>query len=85
MCNKKIRNKILTCAGLALCTFALSSTPATSLIVSAAEPTDVETCADFKEWVYKIDNGKLYKALLNNTTGQYETDWIYVCDWPPEE
>ena len=85
MHSPKLRTKILTCVGLMLCGIAIWTAPATSLVASASGNTDVEVCADFREWVYKLMDGKMYKALLNRTTGQYETDWIYVCDWPPEE
>ena len=82
MYNKTFKNKIKFGLGLALCAIAIFSAPAMALTTYAANPGDVEVCADYKEWVYKIINGKVYKALLNNTTGLYETDWIYVCDWP---
>lgn len=32
------------------------------------------------EWMYKIVDGKLYKALMNMMTGNIETEWIYVRD-----
>lgn len=30
------------------------------------------------EWRYKIENGKLYKRLWNNSENRWETGWI-VC------
>lgn len=30
------------------------------------------------QWVYKTENGKLYKRLKNLTTGKWLTDWILV-------
>lgn len=85
MHNKKILNKIKLFAGMLLCTFVTFTTPVTTLVTYAAESDIVEPCTDIREWVYKIENGKLYKALFNRSTGQYESDWIYLCDWPPEE
>lgn len=32
------------------------------------------------EWIYKIEDGKLYKALMNMMTGNLEIDWTYVRD-----
>lgn len=61
MLNKKIRSKFKVCLGITLCTLAVLSAPVTTLHSQAAEPTDVETCAEIKEWVYKIVDGKLYK------------------------
>ncbi len=40
--------------------------------------------SDIKEWVYKTENGKLYKRLYNASTASWETDWIYVCEYPGE-
>jgi len=85
MHNKKKQNKLKLFAGMLLCAIAVFSTPITTIVVYATESNLVEPCADIIEWVYKIENGKLYQALYNASTGQYETDWEYVCDWPPEE
>lgn len=40
--------------------------------------------SDIKEWIYKTENGKLYKRLYNTSTDTWETDWIYVCEYPGE-
>jgi len=85
MHNKKKQNKLKLFAGMLLCAIAVFSTPFTSIISYASESDMVEPYTDIREWVYKIENGKLYQALYNASTGQYETDWEYVCDWPPEE
>lgn len=81
MFNKKIQNRIKFGIGILLCAVAVLFTPTMTITSYAAETTDVEVCADYKEWVYKIMDGKLYKALLNRTTGLLETDWIFVRDW----
>lgn len=67
------------------CAIAVLTCPTTSIVTYATETTIVEPRTDIREWAYKVIDGKLYKALFNCSTGQYETDWIYVCDWPPEE
>ena len=74
------KSKIIFC--LVVCALAIFVSPVTTITAYAQNPSDVEVCADYREWVYRIENGKLYKALLNKTTGLLETDWIYVCDWP---
>lgn len=85
MHNKLVHSKIKLCLGMFLCTVAILVTPMATFTSYAADGSEIEVCADYKHWVYKIMDGKMYKALLNNSTGLYETDWIYVCDWPPEE
>ena len=37
--------------------------------------------SDIKEWVYKIENGKIYKRLYNSSTDTWLTDWIYVGEY----
>lgn len=43
---------------------------------------DVSVCADILEWIYKIEDGKLYRRLYNASTASWIGDWIYVCDYP---
>lgn len=85
MFNKKLLNKGKLIAGFLLCTLAVLSTPATALETYAADGSDVSVCAEIIEWHYKIEDGKMYKALYNYSQGRYITDWEYVCDYPPTE
>ena len=85
MFNKTLRNKIKLCIGMMLCAVAVLATPITTIVTYASESGDIETCADFREWLYKIEDGKLYKRLYNRSTGLWETDWIFVCNYPPTE
>ena len=39
----------------------------------------IEPRTDIKDWVYKVENGNLYKRLYNFSTGRWESDWIFVC------
>ena len=84
MFNKKLLNSVKLCFGIILCSLAVLLTPAMS-ITTYASNEDIELCTNFREWIYRIMDGKMYKALYNRSTGLYETEWIYVCDWPPEE
>ena len=84
MFSKKILNSVKLCFGIILCSLSVLLTPAMSITTYAADG-DIEVCAHIKEWLYRIEDGKMYKALYNASTGLFETDWIYVCDWPPEE
>lgn len=38
--------------------------------------------SDVKRWIYKVENGKMYKRLYNASIGVWEGDWIYVCEYP---
>lgn len=39
---------------------------------------EIQPRTDIKEWVFKVENGNLYKRLYNYSTGHWETDWIFV-------
>ena len=84
MFSKKNWIKIRAYMGIILCAIALLYAPA-STIISYAADNDIELCTNYREWLYKIEDGKLYKRLYNRSTGLWETDWIYVCDYPPTE
>lgn len=64
------------------CTIALMGNMSVSPILTQSLNTStplvssIQPRADEKKWVYKMINGKLYKALLNVTQGRLETDWI---------
>lgn len=42
----------------------------------------VQPMAEIKEWIFKIEDNKLYKRLYNHTTDEWEGDWIFVRDLP---
>jgi hypothetical protein len=84
MFSKKSRNKIKTFAGMLMCALAVLAAPCASLTSFAAENTGVEARTDVREWMWKVEDGKLYKCLYNASTGLWETDWIYVCDYDGE-
>lgn len=37
--------------------------------------------SDYIEWVYKVENGKIYKRLYNASTASWIGDWIYVGEY----
>ena len=84
MFNKKNRNKIKAFAGILMCAIAVFTAPCTSLISYASESTGIEARTELREWLFKIEDGKLYKRLYNRSTGLWETDWIYVMDYDGE-
>lgn len=52
---------------------------------AAAGNGTVQPQAEIKEWIFKIENYKLYKRLYNHSTNNWEGDWIYVRDLTQEE
>lgn len=79
--------KLAALCSLTVCCFSLISIPtAASTILEPVIPAiisekeSIAPCADSLEWQYKIENGKLYKRLYNNTTQTWVGDWIYVTD-----
>ena len=84
MFNKRKTNKIKAFVGILMCAIAVLTVPSTSLISYASESSGIETRTEIREWRWKVENGKLYKRLYNASTGLWETDWIYVCDYDGE-
>lgn len=46
--------------------------------VAEVSQDDDQARTDIKEWRFKIINGHVYKRLYNCSTGNWETDWIFV-------
>jgi hypothetical protein len=70
--------------GLLLSAFliALSSVPA-AMPVFAASPADetVMPAAYDIRYLYKIEDGKIYRRLFNYSTGEWIGEWEYFCDY----
>lgn len=45
---------------------------------AVTEVKSIRPRTDKKYWVYKLINGKPYKALYNASMGIYETGWIPI-------
>lgn len=70
--------KIVFCMALMLC---LSSISISTLANTNTENSTIENIqprTDIKKWIYKVENGNLYKRLYNYSTARWETDWIFV-------
>lgn len=82
--------RIISIAALALtlsvCSLQPAFTAAASNQVCSAEQygDTITPKSDIKRWLYKTENGKLYKRLYNASTDTWETDWIYVCEYSGE-
>lgn len=46
--------------------------------VAASSNHSTSVCADDITWIYKKENGKLYRRLFNNTTRTWIGDWELV-------
>lgn len=38
----------------------------------------IEPKSDILQWVFKTENGKMYKRLWNASKNRWETDWILI-------
>lgn len=85
MILKKTLRRLTVFAGSSCLAAMILFCPASALSAqaapAAAEAT-VQPCSDDIQYVYKIENGKMYKRLYNYSTMVYIGDWIYVCDYP---
>ncbi len=76
---KNTKKQILTLAGLACFGISVLCTPAATLTVEAANPTEtVAPCSDVIQYRFKIENNKLYRRLYNYTTDNWIGEWEYI-------
>lgn len=80
MKRKKI-SKLVGLLGAACLSLGVFVSPAATLPAQAAAPSEAQPYSDIIEYVYKIENGHIYKILYNFSTGVYIGDWIYVGEW----
>ena len=84
MKQKNITKRLALIIGTACLTLMTFVCPAASMPVQATSgvQTTAQTWQHRIEYVYKIEDGKLYKCLYDYTIGVFIGDWIYVCDYP---
>ncbi len=82
----KTKKAILTLASV-LTLSVCSLMPAVTASASS-QAVQMEQCensvtprSDIKKWVYKVENGKIYKRLYNASTASWIGDWIYVGEY----
>lgn len=73
---KKIK-KVLICFGTAL---VFLSAPNNSITVLASESITISPRADIIEWVYRVDNGKMYRRQYNYSKNKWLGSWEYIAD-----
>lgn len=78
--KKNVLKRVFAAVGVASCCMCLLAAPVSTMPVQAATGNQnvAEPNRDIKEWVYKEENGKLYKRLWNCSRGYFEGNWIFV-------
>lgn len=81
--NKK-RNKLAALGGVICMTLAVLFSPVSTLSTQAAASREetVMPMSDIISWVFRVEDGKLYKRLYNHSTWNWIGEWIYVRDMP---
>ncbi len=82
----KTKKAILTLASvltLSVCSLmpAVTASASSQTIPTELYENSVTPRSDIKEWIYKVENGKIYKRLYNSSTDTWLTDWIYVGEY----
>lgn len=80
MKNNKKWKKLLTLTGIAVFSLTAFFSPATTIVAEASVQTEVSPRKQEIQWIFKEENGKLYRRLYNYSTGNFESEWEYVCD-----
>jgi hypothetical protein len=82
----KIKKFILattTVLTLSVCSLqpAITASASSQSIAVEQSRNSVTPRSDYKTWMYKVENGKIYKRLYNCSTGVWIGDWIYVGEY----
>lgn len=82
----KTKKAILTTASIL--TLSVCSLLPVATVSASSQKVSMEQCensvtprSDIKKWVYKVENGKIYKRLYNASTASWIGDWIYVGEY----
>ena len=74
--------KIAVSMTLLCCCFLSVPYSAISVQAQTEDCASVQPMSQDFSWSYKVENGKLYKRLYNQTTDEWIGDWIYVREYP---
>lgn len=80
MKRRKI-SKLAGILGAACLSLGVFVCPVATLPAQAAAPSEAQPQSDFYDWVYKVENGKVYKRMYNFSTCQWIGPWIYTGEW----
>lgn len=83
--RKQGKKKLATFFAAAAIALTVSFCPAAAMSAQAAMPPSDSTVVPLKDdiqWVYKVENGKIYRRLYNYSTANWIGEWIYVGEYP---
>lgn len=76
-----ITKKIAAISSAACLALSVFLNPVATLSTQAAAgETQIQPYSDKIQWIYRVENNKLYKRLYNYATGNWVGEWIYVRD-----
>lgn len=82
MKKTSICKKLITYTSIACLSMAALFSPVATISVQAAAPASIAPRSDDIRWVFKEENGKLYRRLFNYTKNCWVGEWEYVRDIP---
>lgn len=82
MKHLQITKKLAAISGATCLALSVFLSPVATLPTHAAAPgeTTVQPLHDKIQWVFRIENNKLYKRLYNYAIGAWVGEWIFVRD-----
>ncbi len=65
-------------ASIFLCTLTLFTASPIYAQDSIPSVVNIEPRKDILQWIYKTENGKIYKRLWNASKNRWDSDWIKI-------
>lgn len=65
-------------ASIFLCTLTLFTASPIYAQDSIPSAVNIEPRKDILQWIYKTENGKIYKRLWNASKNRWDSDWIKI-------
>lgn len=65
-------------ASIFLCTLTLFTASLIYAQDSIPSVVNIEPRKDILQWIYKTENGKIYKRLWNASKNRWDSDWIKI-------
>lgn len=83
MKTKKIILAATTVLTLSLCSLqpAITASASNQNFIVEQNESSITPRSDITRWIYKVEDGKIYKRLYNSSIGVWIGDWIYVGEY----
>lgn len=83
MKTKKIILTVASVLALSVCSImpAVTVSASSQEVVVEQYGNSITPRSDIKKWIYKVEDGKIYKRLYNASTDTWLGDWIYVGEY----